>query len=223
MKSVTLEKRIYALLWACVVFFSVYYIYANCLRYFVFAEKNYHFDFFWTRKYWLFIHILFGISATITSPFQFISYLRTHFLKTHKILGKIYVYSIIVSSITSFYLCATTPENLWYALGLGGFTFAWLITAVMGMLCAMKGKIDQHKAWMVRSFVVTAGFSISRLLEDMIVHADAAVARVERLTVLSWISWIIPLLITEWILIKKRNSIQVQAKTLSVLANQVTD
>jgi uncharacterized membrane protein len=157
------------------------------------------------------------MSATIASPFQFISYLRTHFLKTHKILGKIYVYSIIVSSITSFYLCATTPENLWYALGLGGFTFAWLITAVKGMLCAMKGKIDQHKAWMVRSFVVTAGFSISRLLEDMIVHADAAVARVERLTVLSWISWIIPLLITEWILIKKETVYKFRQKPLVFL------
>jgi uncharacterized membrane protein len=144
--------------------------------------------------------------ATIVSPLQFIPYIRAHFMKTHKILGRTYVYSIIVSSVTSFYLCATTPENFWYALGLGGFTAAWLVTAVMGIVSAIKGKIKQHKSWMIRSFVVTVGFSISRLLEDMVIQVQAEVGRVERLTILSWVSWIIPLIITEWLLIKNRNS-----------------
>jgi len=211
MKSVPLEKRVYAFLWACVVFFSIYYICTNCLRYFIFTPKNYHFGFFWNRKYWLFTHVVSGMTATIMSPFQFISYLRTHYLKLHKVIGRIYVYSIVISSLTSFYLCATTPENFWYALGLGGFTAAWLVTAIMGIFYVMKGRIDLHRAWMVRSFVVTVGFSISRLLEDMIVHTDAEVGRVERLTVLSWVSWIIPLLVTEYILIKKRNKARLRS------------
>ena len=204
MKSVTLKKSLRVLLWACVIFFSSYYIYENCLRYFVFTPKNYHFDFFWTRKYWVFIHVIFGMLATIVSPFQFITYIRKRHLQIHKLLGRTYVYSIFISSVTSFYLCATTPENIWYALGLSGFTAAWLLTAVMGMMSAVRGRLIQHKAWMIRSFVVTVGFSLSRLLEDMIVHAHAEVNRVERLTVLSWVSWIVPLIITEWILIKNR-------------------
>jgi uncharacterized membrane protein len=156
--------------------------------------------------------------ATIVSPFQFISYLRTHYQKLHKVLGRIYVYSIIVSSLTSFYLCATTPENFWYALGLGGFTAAWLITALMGIFYAMKGRIDLHRAWMVRSFVVTVGFSISRLLEDMLVHTNAEVGRVERLTILSWVSWIIPLIITEYIFFKKKNKARLEvAQSLVVV------
>jgi uncharacterized membrane protein len=222
MKSVTLKKGSLIFIWACVIFFSSYYIYANCLRYFVFTPKNYHFDFFWNRKYWVFIHVFCGMLATIVSPFQFISYLRTHYRKTHRILGKTYVYSIIVSSVTSFYLCATTPENFWYALGLGGFTAAWLVTAVMGMAFAIKGRIDQHKAWMVRSFVVTVGFSTSRLLEDIIVHAHANVDRVERLTILAWISWIIPLVITEWIIVKNRKKVNNYNK-LSFSMNPATD
>lgn len=205
MKSVTLIKRIYALLWACVIFFSLYYIYANCLRYFVFTPKNYHFDFFWTRKYWVFIHIVSGMLATIVAPLQFIPYIRKHFIKLHRLTGRTYVYSIIISSVTSFYLCATTPENFWYALGLGGFTAAWLFTAVMGAITAMRGRLDQHRLWMIRSFVVTVGFSISRLLEDMVIQIHAEVGRVERLTILSWVSWIIPLIITEWLLIKNKN------------------
>ncbi|QEC66281.1 DUF2306 domain-containing protein [Panacibacter ginsenosidivorans] len=204
MKSVTLKKSLRILLWSCIIFFSGYYIYENCLRYFVFTPKNYHFDFFWTRKYWVFIHIIFGMLATIVSPFQFITFIRKRHLRLHKLLGRIYVFSICISSITSFYLCATTPENIWYALGLGGFTAAWLFTAIMGMVSALKGRLIQHKAWVIRSFVVTIGFSISRLLEDMIVHAHAEVDRVERLTALSWISWIVPLLITEWMLIRNK-------------------
>ncbi|CAN5569598.1 hypothetical protein BH10BAC2_BH10BAC2_27900 [soil metagenome] len=218
MKFVTLLKRIYALLWGCVIFFSIYYIYANCLRYFVFTPKNYHFDFFWTRKYWVFIHIVSGILATIVAPLQFIPYIRAHFIKVHRITGRIYVYSIVISSITSFYLCATTPENFWYALGLGGFTAAWLFTAVMGAITAMRGRIEQHRSWMIRSFVVTVGFSISRLLEDMVIQVHAEVGRVERLTILSWVSWIIPLIITEWLLIKNKNKISSNFNNVHIAA-----
>lgn len=222
MKSVTPEKRIYAILWAGVVFFSCYYIITNCLRYFVFEPKNYHFDFFWNRKYWLFVHVVSGMIATIASPFQFISYLRSHYLKLHKVIGYTYVSGIVISSVTSFYLCATTPENIWYSLGLTGFTVAWLVTAAIGMIYAIKGKLIQHKEWMVRSFVVTVGFSISRLLEDMVVHSDADVARIERLTILAWVSWILPLLITELIIIRKRNIQKPQTLSIKVASNNLS-
>ena len=223
MKSVTLKKSGRILIWACIIFFSTYYIFANCLRYFVFTPKNYHFDFFWNRKYWVFIHVFSGMLATIVSPFQFISYIRTHYRRAHRILGKTYVYSIIISSVTSFYLCATTPENVWYALGLGGFTAAWLVTAVMGMVSAIKGKIDQHKAWMIRSFVVTVGFSTSRLLEDIVIHAHAQVERVDRLTILAWISWIIPLIITEWIIVKNRKKVNNYNNLSFAVNTRITD
>lgn len=205
MKSVTLRKTLNLFAWALIIFFSAYYIYANCLRYFIFTPKSYHFDFFWSRKYWVFIHVVSGILATIVSPFQFWPMIRNRYFKLHKVLGKTYVYSIIVSSVTSFYLCATTPENIWYSLGLGGFTAAWVVTAVAGMYYALQRKIVGHKEWMIRSFVVTVGFSLSRLLEDIVVNASLEVNRVERLTVLAWVSWIIPLIITEWFIVQNRN------------------
>jgi len=202
MKLPTRPNRLHAVIWFLIISVSIYYIQAKCFRYFVFTPKNYHEDFFWPRRNTLFIHIVSGIIATVVSPFQFISYIRNNYTRLHRIIGKTYIYSIVVSSITSFYLCATTPENIYYALGLTGFTAAWLFTAVMGVITVRKGLIEQHKAWMVRCFVVTIGFSISRLLEDILIHMNAGGTRVERLTVLSWVSWIVPLIITELVLQK---------------------
>ena len=213
MKSGTLRKTVILFVWALIIFFSVYYIYANCLRYFVFTPKSYHFDFFWSRKYWVFTHVLSGMIATIVSPFQYWPVIRKRYFALHKLFGKTYVYAIIVSSVTSFYLCATTPENIWYAAGLGGFTAAWLVTALAGMYNALSGKVEAHKEWMLRSFVVTIGFSLSRLLEDIVVNASLEVNRVERLTVLAWVSWILPLAITELFIIQRRKNKQ---KSLSV-------
>lgn len=121
--------------------------------------------------------------------------------------------SIVISSLTSFYLCATTPENPVYALGLAGFTAAWLFTTVMGYITIRKGKFEQHKLWMIRSFIVTIGFSISRMLEDIVIQANAGGTRDGRLTILAWVSWIIPLAITEIIL--RKEFLRKQQLTLS--------
>ena len=43
-------------------------------------------------------HIIFGIIAIFIGPFQFIEKLRTKHLNTHRIVGYIYVFSVLISA-----------------------------------------------------------------------------------------------------------------------------
>jgi hypothetical protein len=57
----------------------------------------------------------------------------------------------------------------------------------------------QHREWMVKSFVVTCGFTSFRLLDKLLIekfHVDGAVAS----DLMAWACWSVPLLITEVIL-----------------------
>jgi hypothetical protein len=58
---------------------------------------------------------------------------------------------------------------------------------------------EQHKEWMIRSYVVTTAFVTFRLFFELL-RWTAIGTIVERLTAMAWLSWAIPLLVTEAVL-----------------------
>ena len=70
----------------------------------------------------------------------------------------------------------------------------------------------QHREWMVRSFVVTCGFTSFRLIDKILVeqfHMDGGTAG----ELMAWVCWAFPLMVTEVFLqagkIKKGGIIQI--------------
>ncbi len=198
MKPNILKNRLYATGWILLLLLSLYYIYHNCFRFFIFTEASYH-SHFWPRANWLFIHIVSGIVATLLVPFQLIPALRKKHKNLHRKLGYTYLTSVICSSVTSFYLAATSGFNIAYITGFTCFTLAWLGTTLMGFIAIVNKNVTQHREWMIRSYVVTLGFSIARLLKDTLIPVHIA-TKIDLLTTLTWVSWAIPLFITELIL-----------------------
>ena len=67
----------------------------------------------------------------------------------------------------------------------------------------MRGRIIEHKEWMIRSYVVTFAFVIFRWLNE--VEAIKGLGNfVERGPTEIWISWVIPLLFAEIFISSKK-------------------
>jgi uncharacterized membrane protein len=197
-KSYILKKRLFTAGWILLLLVSLFYILHNCSRFFIFTEASYH-SHFWPRANWIFIHVVFGIVATLVIPFQLIPALRKNYMRLHRKLGYIYLISVMSSSVTSFYLAATSGLNIAYIAGLSCFTFAWISTTLMGYIAIINRNVTQHREWMIRSYVVTLCFSIARLLKEILIPEHIAV-KTDVITMLTWVSWVIPLFITELIL-----------------------
>jgi uncharacterized membrane protein len=198
MKSLILKRPLSSVGWFLLLLVSLYYIYHTCRRYFIFTEASYR-THFWTREEWVFIHVVSGIVATLIVPFQLIRAFRKKYTRLHRGMGHTYLISVIISSITSFYLSVTSGFNLTYVSGFACFSLVWFCTPLMGYIAIMNGNTTQHREWMIRSYVVTLGFSIIRLLKDTLVPAHLG-ERMDLINTLTWISWAIPLFITELIL-----------------------
>ncbi len=81
---------------------------------------------------------------------------------------------------------------------------AWVIATAMGFAAIRSGQVTAHREWMLRSYVVAFGFVTFRLM--LISPLFAGLGSVpERLTVLLWLCWTVPLLITEVALQWKRS------------------
>jgi Predicted membrane protein (DUF2306) len=86
-----------------------------------------------------------------------------------------------------------------FGAGLTGLGVAWVVTTGLAFLAINRHLYDQHKEWMIRSYVVTFAFVTFRALHASLSAADVGTLH-EQLAVASWFCWAVPLLITEVIL-----------------------
>jgi uncharacterized membrane protein len=105
-------------------------------------------------------HTLCGMIALLAGPIQFWSRFRQRHLKFHRVLGRVYVFSVFVGAFTGIALAAGRP-------GLPGTSMqaaAWIVCTTAAVITARNRQIAQHRQWMVRSYAVTFTFVSSRVL-----------------------------------------------------------
>lgn len=148
------------------------------------------------RQFWIIAHVATASVALLIGPFQlWMGFTRSR-MPVHRQLGMVYLVSIGLSSVTSFYLAATTEVSWILGAGLAGLGLAWVITGSLAYVAIRRRLYEQHMEWMIRSYVVTLGFVFFRIFVG-ISSAFEIGTIIERLGVASWICWSIPLLITE--------------------------
>jgi uncharacterized membrane protein len=187
--------------WAIVIAASFYFLYNNALHYFAYNSADYSPAGFWPHfAPWLLIHIIGGMVALVLGPFQFISSLRKKHPLIHRTTGKIYLVSILIGAVASLYLSINkvivNENDLVFGSGLAGLALAWLVTSGMAYWAVRSKNFVQHREWMVRSFVVTCGFTSFRLLDRILTeqfHTDPSATG----NIMSWACWAVPLMVTE--------------------------
>jgi uncharacterized membrane protein len=121
-------------------------------------------DRLFSEKLALIPHVLTGLIALVIGPLQFSVRLRQRNLSFHRILGKIYVGSIVVSSLTSIIIG-------WHFGKVRPYGFCetdcqaslWLLTTLAAFITARNRHIVAHRQWMIRSYALTFLFVTSRL------------------------------------------------------------
>lgn len=187
------------MLWLFLIVFAGRFVLKDALPYFALTEEQ--FGRFWEYKWSLIGHISGGLLALVIGPFQFWKGFREKNYSVHRLLGKVYLIAILIGALSSSQLAWTSALKIhWtWAIALQGLAFAWLVTTVMAFVSIKRRRIQQHKEWMIRSYVVTFAFVSFRWLNELPIINELG-EFVERGPTEIWVSWAIPLLITEIIL-----------------------
>ena len=151
---------------------------------------------YWPRRGWLLLHIGTGIVALLSGPVQVWLGITNRRLEVHRRLGVVYMTSVVISSMAAFYLAFHTDFGVVFGAGLTALAITWLVTTGMAYAAVRRHLMDQHKEWMIRSFVVTTAFVIFRIV-FLILEAGGVGTVNERLAIASWICWALPLVLTE--------------------------
>ena len=194
MNSISLKRFILGTLLLSGFILSVYFVWDKTPRYFVFTEQSYG-PYFWPRANWVFVHVVFGILALLLGPFQFVPAIRNNYLTVHRWMGRTYLISTLIGGIAGLYMASTSQINYTYQYGLISLALIWITTGAMAYISIRNLNITQHREWMIRSYVVTFGFTVFRIMDELLVKAIPDQG--DRLGLLSWICWAVPLLIAE--------------------------
>ena len=111
-------------------------------------------------RYLIFPHALFGTLALLSGPVQFSTRLRRRYLSFHRILGRLYVLSVVSAAVLAMIISAGHP----LFAGTVVQASAWIICTLAAFLTARNRHIAQHRQWMVRSYAVTFTFITLRIL-----------------------------------------------------------
>lgn len=150
---------------------------------------------YWSMRGWLLMHMTSGMTALLTGPWQFWTGFRMRYARLHRWTGRVFLCGVAVGSIGGFRMAVGTTFGWAFGFSLLALDTAWLTSAAMALYAILKGHVQVHKEWMVRTYVVTFAFVLQRLLFDYYPGARVQPDS-DRATATVWASWVFPLLFT---------------------------
>ena len=151
------------------------------------------------RRGWLLLHLVGGMIALLTGPVQLWLGLADRGMAWHRRMGYGYITGVTLGSIGAFYMATHTDFGWIFGAGLFGLGVAWVTTTALAFLAIKRSLIDQHKEWMIRSYVVTFAFVTFRAVRTSLGAAGVG-TRSEEAAFAAWACWAVPLLFTELII-----------------------
>jgi uncharacterized membrane protein len=170
---------------------ATYFVVRYAGRYIEYAPSAYRQ--YWDVRWSLIVHIIGGVTALVIGPLQFSSRLRQRRPSLHRIMGRCYLGGVLVGAVAALYLILVHSKPA-FGMSLLGLNLVWAMSAVLALIAIRNRNIQQHREWMVRSYVATYAFVSFRVLVD--VPALEALGA-ERFTTIGWLCWTVPLFCCE--------------------------
>lgn len=169
---------------------------------------------FWLSKanltgeiWWLtafYAHILGGGVALLLGWTQFLPRLRARRVALHRLLGKIYVAAILLFGATGGFVAALVANGGFpSALGFGSLAVLWFFSTLQAYQSILKKDIEQHKAWMIRSYALTFAAVTLRLWLPLFT-AGFRLPFEQAYLAVAWFCWVPNLIVGEYLVWRER-------------------
>jgi len=170
------QRQLKPALWTAIAAMMLFVIFYSEIP--IFRREDEHALF--RQMGWLLVpHILAGATAFLLGPVQFSTRLRTRRPRLHRLLGRTYVYSVLVAAVCALALAFTRhpPQEIYFHTMMLVQAGAWIITTGAALLTARNRQFQQHREWMFRSYAITLTFIATRLPQP--IHAWTRMSRAE--------------------------------------------
>ncbi|WP_246615915.1 DUF2306 domain-containing protein [Aquimarina litoralis] len=156
-------------------------------------------DNIWNIAFYL--HIILGGISLLIGWIQFSEKIRATNIKLHKIFGKIYVISALISGCAGIYIGFFATGGLIASLGFISLGIIWTMTTYFGYAHIRKGAVQKHEKLMYFSFGACFAAVTLRIWLPILTisFGDFIIAY----KIVAWLCWVPNLLVAYYLLCKK--------------------
>ncbi|MER7011802.1 DUF2306 domain-containing protein [Saccharopolyspora sp. NPDC000359] len=161
-------------------------------------------------------HVLFGTVAILSCCLQVWPAFRARYPRAHRRIGRAYVFAgVLPASVLAVAVAVFAPFGMVAVASNVLLGALWFGCTVAGWRAARQRRFADHRRWMVRSFVLTISTVTNRLWTPVWASVLAPqlpttfggdeaffAATVAGLT--TWTGWVLPLLLCQWWLDRRR-------------------
>lgn len=170
-------------------------------------------------KYAFFIHVYTSIFVLFAGIFQFSKTIRSNHSSIHRLLGKIYVFLILVFASPSGLIMAIHANGgLYSKISFCLQAILWFAFTLFALKFAKGKKWEKHQDFMLRSFALTLS-AISLRLFKWIIVSIFELPPMDTYKIVSWAGWLFNLTIIEYYIFWK-NKIKTNSSTAPPLPLQ---
>jgi uncharacterized membrane protein len=151
------------------------------------------------------LHVASGVAALLLGPLQFVQRIRDRLPLLHRTSGRVYVIACALGAPAGFMLALGTTSGPVAAVGFAIPALLWPVFTYLGVKCAMDGRFDEHRRWMLRSYAITSNAITLRLMlpfAGLVLHLPFSAAY----PVIAWLSWMTNLALFEIYLRRTRTA-----------------
>lgn len=154
---------------------------------------------FWNIGFYT--HIIFGGIALLTGWIQFNERVRTSRVTVHRSIGKVYVFTAIISSSAGIYIALYATGGMVPSLGFMCLGLFWFSSTYKAYLSIKQKNIDTHQKFMIYSYSACLAAVTLRIYLPLLTMAFHDFTKAY--FIVAWLCWL-PNVAVAYFLIKRR-------------------
>lgn len=108
-------------------------------------------------------HAIFAGLALVMGAFQFSNRLRARYLGVHRVMGYVYVVSVMIGAPVAIPLAMKVATPSLVAASVAQ-AFGWMVCTGIALYCIRTGNVQQHRRWMIRGYPFAMIFTVARMI-----------------------------------------------------------
>ncbi len=165
-------------------------------------KQSYLPDFTWRIAFYG--HVFSSVVSLAAGLTQFSSYLRTKYIKLHRIIGKLYVFNVLIINFPAAMILAINANGLLPSkMAFTILDLLWFYFTAKAWTTIRKGEVEKHRAYMIRSFALTFS-AITLRTWKIILSSSFSIDPLSLYMIEAWMGFVPNLLFAEWWIYRDR-------------------
>lgn len=152
-----------------------------------------------------YVHVFTSVFVLLAGFTQFSKWSVQHYPYVHRWCGRLYVVIILFLSGPAGFLLAIKANGGWFSqLAFTILSILWWWFTWRAWHTVLRKEMEQHRAFMIRSFALTLSAITLRAWKWLIVFFWAP-PPMDTYRLVAWLGWIPNLLLSEWLIRRRRS------------------